>query len=118
MSYGFTSNAYGCFCEEIFSVLSWYLTPEAMAGKRCIDLTLGDVNETVTILKNMKDIQVECEKDERTQENKMVRLSAQYTTVDFEKTSNGVYVTVIIHSRENRFKESKVFIPTLIMFNN
>ena len=118
MSYGFTSNAYGCFRDEMIPILNQYLTPEALSGKKCIDLTLGDVDDAVTILRNMRDIQVEYEKDEETQEVKTIRLSAQYTVVDFDKTPNGIYITVIVRNRENIFKNPKVFVPTIVMFNN
>ena len=59
MAYGFRSNDYGCFGENMLSILNQYLTPEALSGKKCIDLTLGNIEDTVTIFKNMKEVKVE-----------------------------------------------------------
>ena len=118
MAYGFRSNDYGCFGENMLTILNQYLTPEALSGKKCIDLTLGNIEDTVTIFKNMKEVKVEQKMGESELTPLTVRLEVEHISIDFEKTDNGIYVTAIIHNKRNHMKNPKIFIPTLIMFNN
>ena len=118
MSYGFHANDYGCFKEELLNVLQSYITPMALQGRKFIDLTLGNVDDSVTIFKNMKDIQVDYDSKGTELTPLVIQLQCEYIRVIFEKTGNGIYVTVILNNKDNTFKKPKIFIPTLIMFNN
>ena len=78
MAYGFRSNDYGCFGENMLSILNQYLTPEALSGKKCIDLTLGNIEDTVTIFKNMKEVKVEQKMGESKLTPLIIRLEVEH----------------------------------------
>lgn len=118
MSYAFNTNDYGCFENTLLTLLYQYLTPKSLDGKNFLDITLGNKDDIITIFRNMKDLKVEYDKDEKTLIPITIQIHSDNTTLIFEKTTNGVYASVLIRKKDNLLKKPKIFIPTIIMFNN
>lgn len=118
MSYALSANEYGCYDEQIMDMLEPYITSYCQNKSMFLDIMLYCVGENVGIFKDILDFTVDVAGEVRNERHAVYRLVIENVILTFEYTSYGIYVTVLIRSKESVYDEPKFFVPTLIVISN
>lgn len=118
MSYALSVNEYGCYDEQIMEILDPYITSYCQNKSMFLDIMLYCPGENVGIYKDILDFSVEAAGEVRNERHTVYQMSIENVILSFESTPYGIYVTVLIRSKESVYDEPKFFVPTLIVISN
>lgn len=118
MAFAFRVNDYGCFENKLLDTLNTYIISKQTLTPKFLDIQCCDPEHSITIYQNMKDIDVNIDSVGTQLTPFVVQLVYKNIAMTFEKTSNGVFSTILIRDRQNPLRQPVIFNPSMVVISN